>query len=507
MQFVFENQSFNIAGIHSDSRKIEKDYLFVAIKGTQSDGHDYIEKAIENGAKVIVHQSPLPAACRSREGGNPRFIQVADSAEALGKIASLWNGEPSKKLKVVGVTGTNGKTTIVTLLYKMFRQLGYNVGLLSTVCNYINDTEIPATHTTPDPLELNGLLAKMVAAGCEYVFMEVSSHSVVQQRIAGLQFAGGIFTNLTRDHLDYHETFEAYRDAKKGFFDRLPAGAFALTNKDDKNGMFMLQNTKASQYSYSFQALADFKGRILESHFDGTLMTINDTEVLTQFVGKFNAYNLLAVYGVATLLMRNDELRIKNEELRIKNDELRIKNEELRMMNDEILRVISMLQSVAGRFQTFRSPAGYTAIVDYAHTPDALVNVLNAIKGLNDALPDRGNIITVVGCGGNRDKGKRPMMAKEAVRLSDRVILSSDNPRFEEPEAILDDMFAGLDDTERRQTLRIADRKEAIRTACMLAQTGDVILIAGKGHEDYQEVKGVKHHFDDREIVREIFNS
>ncbi|GHT76412.1 UDP-N-acetylmuramoyl-L-alanyl-D-glutamate--2,6-diaminopimelate ligase [Bacteroidia bacterium] len=489
MQFVFENQSFNIAGIHSDSRNIEKDYLFVAVKGTQSDGHDYIGKAIENGAKVIVHQLPV-----ENQSAGITYVQVADSAEALGKIASLWNGEPSKKVKLIGVTGTNGKTTIATLLYQMFRQLGYKAGLLSTVCNYINDTEIPATHTTPDSLELNGLLAKMVAAGCDYVFMEVSSHSVVQKRIAGLQFAGGIFTNLTRDHLDYHETLEAYRDAKKGFFDQLPAGAFALTNKDDKNGTFMLQNTKAAKYSYSFRTLADFKGRILESHFDGTLMTINDTEVLTQFVGKFNAYNLLAVYGVAVLLCRETACHVST---------------------DEILRIISTLQSVAGRFQTFRSPDGYTAIVDYAHTPDALTNVLNAIhEVLFESFPQKrespetkSNIITVVGCGGNRDKGKRPIMAKEAVRLSDRVILTSDNPRFEEPDAILDDMFAGLDDAERRQALRITDRKEAIRTACMLAQTGDVILIAGKGHEDYQEIKGVKHHFDDREIVREIFNS
>ncbi|MDR2804572.1 MAG: UDP-N-acetylmuramoyl-L-alanyl-D-glutamate--2,6-diaminopimelate ligase, partial [Dysgonamonadaceae bacterium] len=430
------------------------------------------EKAIENGAKVIVCQV-LPPDRHSEV----QYIQVADSAQALGEIASLWNGEPSKNLHLIGVTGTNGKTTTATLLYTMFRRLGYKAGLLSTVCNYIDGKEIPATHTTPDALELNDLLAQMVAAGCDYAFMEVSSHAAVQKRIAGLRFKGGIFTNLTRDHLDYHETFEAYRDAKKEFFDQLPAGAFALTNKDDKNGLFMLQNTKASQHSYSFQALADFKGRILESHFDGTLMTINDTEILTQFVGKFNAYNLLAVYGAAALLGQNP---------------------------DEILIILSTLRSVSGRFETFRSADDYTAIVDYAHTPDALTNVLNAIHGV---MNGSGKIITVVGCGGNRDKGKRPIMAKEAVRLSDRVILTSDNPRFEDPDDIINDMVAGLNTAERKQAVCIADRREAIRTACLLAQTGDVILIAGKGHEDYQEVKGVKYPFDDRKIVQEIFKS
>jgi UDP-N-acetylmuramoyl-L-alanyl-D-glutamate--2,6-diaminopimelate ligase len=354
--------------------------------------------------------------------------------------------------------------------------LGYKAGLLSTVVNYIEDRAVPATHTTPDPIELNALLAAMVEAGCTYAFMEVSSHSIAQKRIAGLKFKGGIFTNLTRDHLDYHKTFEEYRDVKKAFFDVLPAGAFALTNADDKNGLFMLQNTCAAKKTYSIQTLADFKGRILESHFDGTLMSFNEREVNTQFVGKFNAYNLLAVYGAAVLLGES---------------------------SDDVLLIISTLQSVSGRFQTMRSPGGYTAIVDYAHTPDALTNVLNAIHGVLDGA---GKVITVVGCGGNRDKGKRPIMAKEAVRLSDRVILTSDNPRFEEPQDILNDMLAGLDASDRRKTLTIVDRREAIRTACMLADTGDVILIAGKGHEDYQEVKGVKHHFDDREIVQELFN-
>jgi len=465
---IFGNEEMRIEGIHSDSRKIQKGWLFVAVPGTQTDGHSFIGKAVENGAVAIVCQI-FP----ENRQDSVTYIRVEDSAEALGQIASAWNGNPSARLTLVGVTGTNGKTTIATLLYTMFQKLGYKTGLLSTVNNYIDDREIPATHTTPDAVELNSLLAQMVKTGCEYVFMEVSSHSVVQKRIAGLQFKGGIFTNLTRDHLDYHPTFEDYRDAKKAFFDGLPAGAFALTNKDDKNGMFMLQNTKADKHTYSVLSLADFKGRILETHIEGTLMSINDREVATQFVGKFNVYNLLAVYGTAVLLGQNP---------------------------DDVLVLLSTLHSVAGRFQTFRSPEGYTAIVDYAHTPDALVNVLNAI---HEVLMGRGNIITVVGAGGNRDKGKRPLMARESAKLSDRVILTSDNPRFEEPEAIINDMFAGLTEENVKKTIKIVDRKEAIRTACMLAQAGDVVLIAGKGHEDYQEVKGVKYHFDDREIVQE----
>jgi UDP-N-acetylmuramoyl-L-alanyl-D-glutamate--2,6-diaminopimelate ligase len=465
------NQEMEIKGIHSDSRKIQAGYLFVAVQGTQSDGHNFIGKAIENGAVAVV--------CRifpENLQDGLTYIRVDDSAEALGQIASSWNDNPSAHLTLVGVTGTNGKTTIATLLYTMFRKLGYKAGLLSTVCNYINEKAIPATHTTPDAIELNDLLAQMVEAGCDYAFMEVSSHAVDQKRTAGLQFKGGIFTNLTRDHLDYHNTFEAYRDAKKAFFDRLPTGAFALTNKDDKNGLFMLQNTKADKQNYSLLSLADFKGKILEAHFDGTLMSINDKEVATQFVGKFNVYNLLAVYGAAVLLGQNP---------------------------DEVLLILSTLQSVAGRFQTFRSPEAYTAIIDYAHTPDALTNVLNAIR---EVLTGKGNIITVVGCGGNRDKGKRPIMAKEAARLSDYVILTSDNPRFEEPDEIIRDMAEGLTDADAKKSMKITDRKEAIRTACILAQTGDVILIAGKGHEDYQEVKGVKHHFDDREVIKEIMN-
>jgi len=462
-----------IAGIHSDSRQIKQGWLFVAVKGTQADGHNFIGKAIENGATAVVVADGYDVANAGTGLALPVVITVADTAAALGILASQWYGNPSERLSLVGVTGTNGKTTTATLLWTMFRRLGYKAGLLSTVCNFVDDRAVSATHTTPDPLELNALLAEMVDAGCDYAFMEVSSHAVDQRRISGLHFKGGIFTNLTRDHLDYHKTFEAYRDAKKGFFDALPADAFALTNKDDKNGMFMLQNTKAKKYSYSLLAMADFKGKIIEKHFEGTEMTINGHCITTQFVGVFNAYNLLAVYGAAELLHEGAK--------------------------EEILRILSTLTSVAGRFQTFRSKEGFTAIVDYAHTPDALTNVLNAI---HEVLSGKGRIITVVGCGGNRDKGKRPIMAKEAVRLSDLAILTSDNPRFEEPEDILADMFAGLDEADLRRALKITDRREAIRTACRMAQKGDVILIAGKGHEDYQDVKGVKHHFDDREIIK-----
>jgi len=463
--------SIAVEGIGFDSRKIEAGFLFVAVRGTQTDGHSFIGQAIERGAKAIVCQT-VP---ENRVNG-VTYIEVLDSAETLGRIVSVWNGEPSKHLTLVGVTGTNGKTTTATLLYRTFQQLGYKSGLMSTVCNYIHDKELPADHTTPDAIELNALLAQMLKAGCDYVFMEVSSHAIDQKRIAGLHFKGGIFTNLTRDHLDYHLTFEAYRDAKKAFFDRLPGEAFALTNKDDKNGAFMLQNTQANKQTYSLLSLADFKGKIRESHFDGTEMTINGKEIVTQFVGKFNAYNLLAVYGAAVLLGQAP---------------------------DEVLLALSSLRSVSGRFQTFRSPEGCTAIVDYAHTPDALTNVLNAIR---EVLSNKGSIVTVVGCGGNRDKGKRPLMAKEAALLSDYVILTSDNPRFEEPEDIIRDMEEGLADVSPKKILKITDRKEAIRAACLLAEPGDVVLIAGKGHEDYQEVKGVKHHFDDREIVTALFN-
>ena len=374
------------------------------------------------------------------------------------------------------MTGTNGKTTIATLLYNMFRQFGHKCGLLSTVCNYIEGEPIPADHTTPDPIELNRLLHQMVEAGCEYAFMECSSHAIAQKRIGGLKFDGGLFTNLTRDHLDYHKTFENYRDAKKAFFDNLPKDAFAITNADDKNGSVMVQNTKAQVKTYSTRTMADFRARLIECHFEGMYLEINGCEVGVQFIGKFNVSNLLAVYGAAIMLGKKPE---------------------------DVLVILSTLKSVAGRLEPIRSQEGVTAIVDYAHTPDALENVLNAIREVLEGK--QGKVITVCGAGGNRDKGKRPLMAQEAVKQSDRVIITSDNPRNEEPQDIINDMLAGLTPQQMKKVLSIVDRKEAIRTACMMAEKGDVILIAGKGHEDYQEIKGVKHHFDDREVVRDIF--
>ncbi|MGL4992602.1 MAG: UDP-N-acetylmuramoyl-L-alanyl-D-glutamate--2,6-diaminopimelate ligase [Bacteroidales bacterium] len=468
---IFGNSSVEISNIESDSRKVAKGDLFVAVRGSAYDGHEYINNAIDAGAIGIVCES-VPQNCP--EG--VALIVVEDSAYALGVIASAWFGYPSEYLTLVGVTGTNGKTTVATLLYKLFMGLGYQSGLLSTVRNYIGEKGVEATHTTPDAISLNRLLRDMVDAGCEYAFMEVSSHSVDQKRIAGLQFDGGIFTNLTRDHLDYHKTVDAYLKAKKGFFDALDSDAFAITNVDDKTGMVMLQNCAAKKLTYSIRSLADYKGRIIESHFDGMSIEVNGVEALLPFVGKFNAYNLLAVVGAAHQLGKD----IK-----------------------EVLVVLSTLKAVDGRFETIVSKEGFTAIVDYAHTPDALTNVLNAI---HEVLEGNGRVITVVGAGGNRDKGKRPLMAKEAMKGSDKVILTSDNPRNEEPEDILHDMIEGIDISERRKVLTIADRREAIKTACMLAERGDVILIAGKGHEDYQEIKGVKHHFDDREEVRKIFN-
>lgn len=466
-----------IAGIRSDSRKVEDGFLFVAVRGTAVDGHAYIDGAIAQGAVAIICEE-LPLLSEEKIASFERklcFIRVKDSADALGKLVSTWYDNPSDKLTLVGVTGTNGKTTIATLLYEMFRKMGHKVGLISTVCNYIDGEAIPTEHTTPDPITLHSLMARMVEAGCEYAFMEVSSHSIDQKRISGLSFDGGIFTNLTRDHLDYHKTVENYLKAKKKFFDDLPADAFALTNADDKSGLVMLQNTAAKKLTYSLRTLADFKGKIQESHFEGTEMIINGREVVVHFVGRFNAYNLLAVYGAAVSLGKDPE---------------------------ETLIVLSTLHSVSGRFETIQSPLGYTAIVDYAHTPDALTNVLN---GIQEVLDGRGRIITVVGAGGNRDKGKRPLMAKEAAKLSDQVILTSDNPRFEEPDEIIQDMVAGLSKADMERTLCITDRTQAIKTATMLAKKGDVILVAGKGHEDYQDVKGVKHHFDDREKLREIF--
>ena len=465
------NMDIDISGIAIDSRKVQKGYLFIAMKGTQVDGHQYIGKAIELGATAILAEEEPTT---KTEGVT--YIIVASTENVVGNVATTFYGKPSEHLRLVGVTGTNGKTTIATLLYNMFRKMGHKVGLLSTVCNYIEDEAVPASHTTPDPIELNSLLARMVDAGCEYAFMECSSHAIHQKRIGGLKFAGGIFTNLTRDHLDYHKTFQNYRDAKKAFFDALPKDAFAVVNADDKNGMVMVQNTKAVVKTYSTRAMADFKARILECHFGGMYLEIDGREVGVQFIGKFNVSNLLAVYGAAVMLGKEPE---------------------------DILVVMSTLKSVNGRLDPIQSPEGWTAIVDYAHTPDALENVLNAI---HEVLSGNGKVITVCGAGGNRDKGKRPLMAQEAVRQSDKVVITSDNPRFEEPQDIINDMIAGLDKEQMKKVVCIADRREAIRTASMMAGKGDVILIAGKGHEDYQERKGVKHHFDDHEVVRELLS-
>ena len=456
-----------ITGIQFDSRKIESGNLFVATRGTASDGHTFIPAAIEKGAAAIICED-IPETTDN----SITYIQVKDSADALGHAASAWYGFPSSKLILTGITGTNGKTTTATLLYKLFRTLGYGAGLLSTVQNFINDDAIEATHTTPDALALNELLAKMVESGCKYAFMEVSSHAVEQRRIAGLKFVGAVFTNITRDHIDYHLTFDNYLKAKKRFFDELDSNAFTLTNIDDRNGLVMLQNTKAARHTYSCRGIADFKTRILEDGFDGMMLDMNGKEVHVSFIGNFNAYNLTAVFGTAVLLGQ-DEL--------------------------EVLRIISTLKSVSGRFETIQAPAGFTAIVDYAHTPDALENVISTI---NEILQGKGKLITVVGCGGNRDKGKRPMMAREAVNGSWKAILTSDNPRNEEPMDIINDMIAGLDTEQKAKSLTIVDRREAIKTACAIAQKGDVVLVAGKGHEDYQIIKGVKYHFDDKEEVR-----
>ncbi len=460
-----------ITGVQIDSRRVAPGNLFVAMRGTQADGHAFMPKAVAQGAAAVLCEE-LPG--EPAEGVT--YVVVASTEEAAGPVATLFYGDPSRKLKLVGVTGTNGKTTIATLLYEMFRRMGHKCGLLSTVCNYIDGERLAATHTTPDPIELNSLLARMADAGCEYAFMECSSHAIAQRRIGGLAFAGGIFTNLTRDHLDYHKTFENYRDAKKAFFDALPKGAFALTNADDKNGMVMVQNTRAAVKTYSTRTMADFRARIIECHFEGMYLEVDGREVGVQFIGKFNVSNLLAVYGAAVLLGKQPE---------------------------DVLVVMSTLHSVSGRLEPIRSPEGFTAIVDYAHTPDALANVLSAI---HEVLGGKGRVITVCGAGGNRDKGKRPLMAQEAVRRSDTVIITSDNPRFEEPQDIIADMLAGLDAQQMKKVVSIVDRREAIRAACMMARKGDVVLVAGKGHEDYQEVKGVKHHFDDREEIRRILS-
>ena len=463
----------DIKGINIDSRKVANGHLFIAMRGTQVDGHKFIPKAEEQGATAILCEQ-LPE--EKKEGVT--YVQVADTEDVVGQVATTFYGNPTSKLKLVGVTGTNGKTTIATLLYNMFRKMGHKCGLLSTVCNYVEGEAYPTDHTTPDPIELNELLGKMADAGCEYAFMECSSHAIAQKRIGGLTFAGGIFTNLTRDHLDYHKTLENYRDAKKKFFDDMPKNAFAITNADDKNGMVMVQNTKATVKTYSIRTMADFHAKIIECHFEGMYLEVNGKEVGVQFIGKFNVSNLLAVYGAAVMLGKDPE---------------------------DILVTLSTLKSVAGRLEPIRSAEGVTALVDYAHTPDALENVLNAIHEVMEGKT--GKIITVCGAGGNRDKGKRPLMAQEAVKQSDRVIITSDNPRFEEPQDIINDMLAGLSAQQMKSVISIVDRREAIKTAVMMAEKGDVILIAGKGHEDYQDVKGTKHHFDDREEVRKAFGN
>ena len=467
---LYGNPETEITSIELDSRKCSAGTAFVAIRGTQTDGHAYIDKAISLGAACIICES-IPA-CPVQ---NVTYAIYENTADIVGPLATTFYGNPTKRMKLIGVTGTNGKTTIATTLYNIIRRMGIKAGLCSTVCNYIDGEPFPTECTTPDPITLNRLLGRMADRGCEYAFMEVSSHAVDQKRIAGLTFAGGIFTNLTRDHLDYHKTFENYRDAKKGFFDILPKEAFAITNADDKNGLIMTQNTKAAVKTYSIRGAADFHARILEESFEGMNLDINGIEVFVQFVGRFNVQNILAIYG--TLCMMGIEVQ-------------------------EALIQLSAMRPVNGRFETFRSGNGVTAVIDYAHTPDALNNVLSTI---NEVLAGKGQCWTICGAGGNRDKGKRPLMAQEAAKQSDRVIITSDNPRDEEPQDIINDMLAGLTNEDMRKTISIVDRKEAIRTACMMAQRGDVILIAGKGHEDYQIIKGVKYHFDDHEVVREAF--
>lgn len=462
----------SISDVTCDSRTVKEGSLFVAVRGVSVDAHQFLPQVAQAGAAAVVCEE-IPTEPHE----SVTYVQVPNSTVALAYLASEWYDNPSSKLKLVGVTGTNGKTTTATLLYELANLMGYKAGLLSTVRNIIDKRVEPAKQTTPDHLTLNRLLSDMVEAGCDYAFMEVSSHACVQHRVDGLKFAGGIFTNLTRDHLDYHGTVDNYINAKKMFFDSLDNEAFAIINIDDKVGKVMVQNTKASVYTYSLRSLADFKCRVIEDRLDGTTLTINDTEVNVLFTGRFNAYNLTSVYAAAINLGWDKE---------------------------QVLVKMSQLVPVAGRFQTMRSPRGYTAIVDYAHTPDALVNVLDAA---NEVMNGRGTLITVCGCGGNRDKGKRPIMAKEAALRSGKLILTSDNPRYEDPDAILRDMEVGLPDDKRSTTLMITDRRQAIKTACQLAQAGDVVIVAGKGHEDYQEICGVKHHFDDSEVIAEIFDS
>lgn len=470
------NAELNVTAVAFDSRKVmpaneEGTMLYVAQRGTQTDGHQYIPQVIANGCRVIVCEE-LPQELNEEV----TYIKVSDSTVALGLMAAAFYDNPSRKLKLVGITGTNGKTTTVTLLHRLFTQLGFKTGLLSTIVNKIGTEEIPSTHTTPDAVELNRLLALMVEADCKYCFMEVSSHAICQHRIAGLQYAGGIFSNITHDHLDFHKTFVNYIAAKKAFFDSLPKSAFALTNADDKNGMVMVANSKAQIHTYSLLTAADVKGIILDNSFQGLQMRINNREVFFKLCGKFNAYNLMAIYGAATLLG---------------------------IPEDDVLTQMSLLESAAGRFQLIYRKDGSTGIVDYAHTPDALENVL---KTINDIKQSDTEVITVAGCGGDRDKTKRPEMAEIACKYSTRVILTSDNPRTEEPAAILEDMLAGVPDNKKKSTLVIENRREAIKTACMLLPARGILLVAGKGHENYQEVNHVKHHFDDTEEIKRFFN-
>ena len=465
------NMEVEVADICFDSRKVQKGSLFVAVKGTQSDGHDYINKAIKDGAVAIISEK-LPASINKEVA----YITVENSAKALGIVASNFRGNPSGKMFLVGITGTNGKTTTVTLLFQLFKNLGYKTGLLSTVTNIIIDKEIPATHTTPDPVQLNDLLAQMVKAGCTHCFMEVSSHAIDQERVAGLEFSGAIFTNLSHDHLDYHRTFDAYISAKKKLFDGLGKEAFALINKDDKRGAVMLQNTAASKHTYALKSIADFKGKIVSNSLEGLEMLVDNKEAWFRLIGDFNGYNLMAAYGTGILLGEEPEA---------------------------VLAQLTLLNAAPGRFEQVRNKAKVTAIVDYAHTPDALKNVLETI---NNFRTGNEQLITVVGCGGNRDKEKRPIMASIATGLSNKVILTSDNPRDEDPATIIEEMKKGVSPSDYRKTIVLSDREEAIKTACLLAQEKDIILVAGKGHETYQEINGVKHHFDDREVLGRMLN-
>ncbi len=467
---VSGSTDLDISSVEFDSRKTVQGSLFVAVRGTVADGHQFIAKAAGQGAAAVVCEE-IP----DEKIPGVTYVAVSDSARALGRIASNYYSNPSAQLKLVGVTGTNGKTTVATLLFQLFRELGFKAGLISTVQNHINEVIVPSTHTTPDPLTLNSLLSDMVTAGCDYCFMEVSSHAVAQHRIEGLNFTGGIFTNLTHDHLDFHQTFDSYLKAKKAFFDELDKSAFALTNLDDKNGMVMLQNTRARKRTYSLRSMADFKARVLENNFSGLILNIENEEVWFRMVGSFNAYNLLAVYGAAMLLDQDKE---------------------------KVLTVLSRLSGAEGRFDYITSASGVIGIVDYAHTPDAVQNVLSTVQDIRKGTEQ---VITIIGCGGDRDRSKRPVMAQVACDWSTKVILTSDNPRSEDPMEIIREMEAGVTPNNRKKAISIADRKEAIRTACHFAQPGDIIVLAGKGHEKYQEIRGVKHPFDDKKILNDMF--